>query len=181
MPESSQQPTANDQWTAARSLLDHYQGVLNQRFAWLTALEGFSLTAFALAVNAAANAKNERLANLLWLGVIVICLVGGVLPWLFVPALRQYGQRLQDVRKYWEELKHEGFPPLRPEPPARGWIRLETLPMLATAAWTMALLFAIVALSIQSSHAGLLKSRAANSPTESFTEDFRPRLTRLVG
>jgi hypothetical protein len=139
----------NDQWIAARSLLDHYQTVLNQRFTWVTALEGFVFTAFALTVNSATNAKTEFMANLLWLGVIAISIVGGILPWLFVPAIQRYGERLQGIRDYWEKLGHEGFPPLRREPTAKGWARLETLPILMSAAWLVAILFGVIALFSQ--------------------------------
>ena len=57
MTEAPEPPKPNEQWGTACSLLDHYQTVLNQRFTWVTALEGFVFTAFALTVNAASNAK----------------------------------------------------------------------------------------------------------------------------
>jgi hypothetical protein len=146
--QTPEPPTPNEQWTAARSLIEHYQTVINQRFTWISALEGLVFTGFAITVNGAANAKTEEMSKLLWVGVIVISIVGGTLPWLFFPALVRYGERLQEVRRYWEQLGHSGFPPLRQEPVATGLFRLETLPILASIAWTGALVFGAIALCL---------------------------------
>ena len=146
---SDVKPTPIEQWNAATLMLNHYQTVLNNRFSWMSALQGFVFTAFALTVNAAANAKTESMSNWLWGGVIVICLVGAALPWMFFKAIAQYGVRLQEIRKYWAEQNHKGFPPLRPEPVISGLLRLESLPFFASIAWTIAIAFAVVALFLR--------------------------------
>ena len=134
-----------EQWNATVALLNHYQTVLNQRFTWMTAIQGFIFTAFAIMINTAVKAANETTSNWVWIAIMVICLVGGAMPWLFIKAISSYGVRLQDVRGYWKSLGHDGFPPLEPEAVNNSILRLESLPILSTIAWAFALLFSIIA------------------------------------
>jgi hypothetical protein len=160
-------PSPVEQWTAARSLLDHYQSVINQRFTWVTAAEGFVFTAFALTVNAASGAKTENTANLLWSGAIAICIIGGVLPWLFAKPLLEYGEEMQKVRRYWENLNHEGLPPLSVEPVSVSWLRIEKLPYLVTIAWVIAIIFGLIALCMSTA-----PPQPRNSIKNSITSDY---------
>lgn len=120
----------------------------------MTAIQGFVFTVFAITFNSASNASTEVMSNWIWIAVMVLCIIGRIVPWLFFKTIANYGVRLQEIREYWKNLGHEGFPPLKPEPINKSVFRLETLPVLATIAWVFALAFSIVAFFLKTSNSG---------------------------
>ena len=140
-------PTLVEQWNAARQLIEHRNATINQRLTLAASIEGFVFLLFVNFGKALVEVKTNRWE--VFLGCVLLCVIGAAIPWFFMPELRRHHAFLLYAYDFLD-LTHGVMPQFskgvkgRWEDDAdnRGWWwakpNLWTLPWFATLTWVMA-------------------------------------------
>lgn len=96
--------TLKERWEVARGLIEHEDGLSNQRMTWLLTLQGFLFTALTLGASTLANGSNHWFHGPVVFFQFFVIVAGALSPALVIRPLHAARRQISAARYWWEHF-----------------------------------------------------------------------------
>jgi hypothetical protein len=108
--------TEKEQFEAAREIIRHEDGLINNRVTWLLVFQGFLFTAFVNGVGLFEKFRGRHIAiTCITAGLVMICGLGAASNLTAYNVIQLAFDQQEQVKRWWEDTGLKGFPPLKGE------------------------------------------------------------------